>query len=293
MRLATFNILHGRPVSAGQPVWPGVSARGLLADAVESLGVDVLVLQEVDRFQERSGRVDQAAAAAAGMGAGDWRYASALHGVPVPGRGWALDPEVPGLRVYGPGDAAARGGGSSHGLALLCRLPVRRWYARQLAPVSVRMPLRVAGRPGLAWAQDRPRAALAAVVEGEYGLFTVVAVHLSFVPGWNAVQLAGIRRWVSVLPGPHIVAGDFNMVGPLPRLVLAATTRMDHPTRRGTSGCSAWRDLGGEPTYPSHRPRVRFDRILTAGISSGAVRGMSSPSMPFSDHKPLVTELAW
>lgn len=226
------------------------------------------------------------------MGAGDWRYASALHGVPVPGRGWALDPEAAGLRVYGPGEDSARAGRSSHGLALLSRLPIRGWYARQLAPVSVRMPLRVAGRPGLSWARDRPRAALAAVVEGKYGLFTVVAVHLSFVPGWNAVQLAGIRRWVSGLPGPHIVAGDLNMVGPLPRLVLAGTARMDRLSRCGRDGYSAWRDLGGEPTYPSHRPRVRFDRILTGGIPRDAVRGTSTPSMPFSDHRPLVTELA-
>ncbi|MGH1553387.1 hypothetical protein ACRAWF_19805 [Streptomyces sp. L7] len=58
-------------------------------------------LQEVDRFQERSGRVDQAAVAAVALGALDWRYATALHSRFVPGRGWVNDPAEPAPRIHG------------------------------------------------------------------------------------------------------------------------------------------------------------------------------------------------
>jgi endonuclease/exonuclease/phosphatase family metal-dependent hydrolase len=70
MRLATFNVLHGQPIRNGRPlpVPAGTGARPL-AEAVASLDADVLALQEVDRYQERSGGVDQALVAAGEMGA--------------------------------------------------------------------------------------------------------------------------------------------------------------------------------------------------------------------------------
>jgi endonuclease/exonuclease/phosphatase family metal-dependent hydrolase len=277
---------------APQPLTAG-AAEELLAGAVASVGADILALQEVDRLQERSGRADQAAVAARGMDAKDWRYASALHGRVVLGRGWALDPAESGLRVYGPGDTATREGIPSHGIALLTRLPVRAWHARRLPPAPVRLPLRVAGRPRLTCVPDQARAALAAVVEGRHGPFTVVAVHLSFVPGWNVGQLVAIRRWIADFPAPHVLLGDFNMVGAMPRTVLSGAGWMDHATRRGGRGSGGWRDLARTPTYPSHRPAVQFDHVLAAGVPRDAVRDIGTPPMPISDHRPLVVELAW
>lgn len=149
MRLATFNVLHGLPIRDGRPApFPGGAAAGEpLARAVASLDADVLALQELDRFQERSGRVDQAAAAAAASGARDWRYASAVHGRSVPGTGWVPDPAVPGMRVYGPKDADRGEGPPSHGIALVTRLPVREWRARRLSPSPVGMPCGCPGSP--------------------------------------------------------------------------------------------------------------------------------------------------
>ncbi|WP_218061716.1 endonuclease/exonuclease/phosphatase family protein [Planobispora rosea] len=140
MRFATFNVLHGRPTENGRPLPFPAAAAEPLAEAVASTDADVLALQEVDRFQERSGQADQAAIAARRVGARDWRYASALHGRSVPDRGWVLDLAQPGLRVYGPQEAAARSGGPSHGIALLSRVPVLAWRARRLpaAPCACR-----------------------------------------------------------------------------------------------------------------------------------------------------------
>ena len=68
MRVASFNILNGRSLSDGE-----VDA-GRLRDAVKLLDADVLGLQEVDRDQPRSHRLDLTAEVAAAMG-GEGRFA--------------------------------------------------------------------------------------------------------------------------------------------------------------------------------------------------------------------------
>lgn len=296
MRFATFNVLHGRTLRDGRPVSVPPARAGIpLADAVTALGADVLALQEVDRLQERSGYVDQAHVAAVAAGAREWRYASAVHGRAVPGKGWVLDPSEPGLRVHGPQDASAQGDVPSHGIALLSRLPVREWRARRFAPAPLAMPLRVPGRPGLTVSRDQPRAALAAVVSAERGLLTVVAVHLSFVPGWNIRQLLAVRDWIADLPRPHVLLGDFNLIGPIPRLALGTAEfvaplagRAPRPT-----GPGGWRDLARVRTYPSHRPVVQFDHVLVSGTSRCTPVAASAPRLPVSDHRPVVVDLPW
>jgi endonuclease/exonuclease/phosphatase family metal-dependent hydrolase len=173
---------------------------------------------------------------------------------------------------------------------LVTRLPARAWYVRRLTAAPVGLPLRVAGRSGLTFVPDQPRAALAAVVEGERGPFTVAVVHLSFVPGWNVGQLEAVRRWLAGLPMPHVLLGDFNLAGPVPWLLLAGAAWGETARRGGHD--SNWRDLARTATYPAHRPRVQFDHVLAAGVPSEAVRGIGTPLMPVSDHRPLVVELA-
>jgi endonuclease/exonuclease/phosphatase family metal-dependent hydrolase len=289
----TFNVLHGQPMAGGRPAefGAGAAAGDVLGAAVAALDGDVVALQEVDQLQERSGRVDQARVAAEAAGAGEWRFGAAVHGRSVPGEGWVLDPAEPGLRVYGPGDD---GPGddvlAAHGVALLTRLPVRAWRARRLAPAPFGLPLRVAGRPGLVRVRDQPRAALAAVVEGGRGPFTVVAVHLSFVPGWNTRQLLALRRWTADLPRPQLLLGDFNLIGSLPRTVLNGA---EAAARRPGTPQARWHDLARTPTYPAHRPRVQFDHILATGLPRGTVRAADAPPAPLSDHRPLVADVDW
>lgn len=64
IRIATFNILHGRP-------WPGRHRfrSRLYRDAIAALDVDILGLQEVDRRVVRTCFVDQAELAADALGA--------------------------------------------------------------------------------------------------------------------------------------------------------------------------------------------------------------------------------
>ena len=76
MRLATFNILHGR-----NPADDRVDV-DRFASAVKSLDADVLALQEVDREQPRSHHTDLTAVAAEAMGAVAHRFVAAIAGTP-------------------------------------------------------------------------------------------------------------------------------------------------------------------------------------------------------------------
>lgn len=301
LRIATFNLLHGQPLAAdGTPLPYPAEPGEPLAEAITGLAPDVLALQEVDRHQERSGFADQTAVAAKAMDAADWRFAAALHGRPAPSTGWLLDPSAPaGLQVYGPDEVGSSPELPSYGTALLTRLPVSHWRARRFTPAPFGLPLRVAGRRGLTPVPDEPRAALAAVLHGERGEFTVVATHLSFVPGWNMAQLAAIRRWIADLPRPHLVLGDFNLVGAVPRTVLGGATalgrRPQQPRRRRSRAprprLQGWYDLAKTPTYPSHRPAVQFDHVLATGIPRTAIGTTLAPRTGISDHRPLLVEV--
>jgi endonuclease/exonuclease/phosphatase family metal-dependent hydrolase len=248
MRVATFNLLHG-----SSPV-DGVVDKDRLAAAVRSLDADVLGLQEVDRDQERSHRLDLAAVAAEAMDAVAWRFAPALAG--TPGGTWrpatASDPPP---------------GGPAYGVALASRLPVRSWQVVRLPVAPVRAPVVVGRRPRrvVMLLDDEPRIALAAVLETASGPLTVAVTHLSFVPGWNLRQLVSVRRALRALPGPRILLGDLNLPGRLP----AAVTR--------------WPDAFVGPTYPSTGPRVQLDHVL---VEPGrlAVVGGGVAALGISDH---------
>jgi endonuclease/exonuclease/phosphatase family metal-dependent hydrolase len=101
---------------------------------------------------------------------------------------------------------------------------------------------------------------------------TVASTHLSFVPGWNVVQLRRLCRALAPLPGPRFLLGDLNLPGPVPAAV------------------SGWRSLARIRTYPSPEPRVQLDHALASGHLP-AVRAVSAVRLAFSDHRALVVEL--
>jgi endonuclease/exonuclease/phosphatase family metal-dependent hydrolase len=254
VRVATFNLLSGRGVPDGL-----VRVDDLRA-AAQALDADVVGLQEVDRGQDRSGGIDQAACVAEALGAPWSRFVPAVDG--TPGGGWTASTADDGAEVEGP----------SYGVALVSRLPVLLWRVRRFGPAPVGLPLMVPGRRGLNVVPDEPRVALAAVVEGPAGPFTVVTAHLSFVPGWNVRQLRAVSRWATSFPGPRLLVGDLNLPGSLPRRV------------------TGWTQLARVPTYPSWRPRVQFDHVLaerhgSVGCDARALQ------LPVSDHRALVVDL--
>ena len=253
MRLASFNLLHGRSLSDGQ-----VEVERL-SDAVRELDVDVLGLQEVDRGQSRSSSRDLTREAAEVMGTEHWRFVPALVG--TPGGAWRAAV-----------DADHEGAEPSYGIGLVSKYPVQEWHVIRLAAAPVKSPVMLPGTKQVMWLQDEPRIGLAAVVQTPSGVITVATTHLSFVPVWNGVQLRKLCARLAQLPGPRILLGDLNMPPPFPRAL------------------SGWRSLAKVKTYPANDPKIQLDHVLASG-DVGPVRSVDTPELPLSDHRALVITL--
>jgi endonuclease/exonuclease/phosphatase family metal-dependent hydrolase len=256
VRIATFNILHGRFPSDDHVDVERFGA------AVRELDADLLGLQEVDRNQPRSQHTDLTAAAAEAMGAVEHRFVAALAG--TPGATWlaATGEEQP--------DAAA------YGVAFLSRYPVRGWQVVRLPPVPVPVPMRFHGRWQPEWVRDEPRVAVLAYVETPVGSLTVVTTHLSFLRRWNERQLRlllrAARGWAGGERSRLVLMGDLNMDAGR----AGAITRM--------------RALATGATFPVESPTEQIDHILTddpalASASDEVVR------LPVSDHRALVADV--
>jgi endonuclease/exonuclease/phosphatase family metal-dependent hydrolase len=267
MRLGTVNLLHGRSLTDGK-----VDVERLRR-AVGDLGLDVAGLQEVDRNQDRSHRLDLTAEVALGMATGpatapatapEHRFVPTLLG--TPGASW----RDAGHGRYDDDEAA-------YGIGLVSTFPVREWQVVRLSAAPIRSPIMIPGpRPRLMMLTDEPRALLVAVLDTPAGPLTVGTTHLSFVPGWNVRQLRWCIQALRRLPAPRILLGDLN----LPAAMVRPLTR--------------WRSLAAAPTYPADDPRIQFDHVLLdpqGGAALPAVTKIEAARLPVSDHRALVVQL--
>lgn len=252
MRIATFNILHGRTVE------DDLVDLDRLRTCVRDLDPDVLALQEVDLDQDRSGRADLTAVAAEAMGAVSHRFVAAISG--TPGATWiaATGEEQPGAAAYG--------------IALLSRFPAASWQVVRLPRIPTRFPMYLPGPNRVMVVDEEPRAAVIAQLETPLGPLSVANTHLSFVPGWNRRQLRRLARDLRGLPGPHVLMGDLNLpAGPAERW-------------------SRMRSLASAATFPADAPQRQLDHILTDHPGLRGL-GPAAPAAPLSDHRPLVVDI--
>lgn len=273
MRIASHNLLHGidiRRLPAGAST---VSAAAVdLAAAAEwiaAVDADVVALQEVDVFLDRSGGVDQVAWLAEHLGY-DGCFAPALMG--DPDREWHEAPTA--------GLPAGTGG---YGLGLLSRVGLNAVTRTRLpyGGPGTRLPAATPTRPGV---DNEPRITLSATV-GD-GL-RVTTTHLSYM-FWRAVPQLGraLEAAASGHDGPGMFLGDFNL--PMWGGWLALHAWGLHPwgwPRPATRG-HGWRYVPGKATYPSWKPRLQLDQVYVRHLD-GPVTVEVGAAGP-SDHLPLV-----
>jgi endonuclease/exonuclease/phosphatase family metal-dependent hydrolase len=202
---------------------------------------------------------DLTAVAAEAMGAVSHRFVAALAG--TPGATWAAatGEEQPGTATYG--------------VALLSRFPARNWQAVRLPRVPMRFPMYLPGPGKVMIVREEPRAAVVAQLDTPAGPLTVANTHLSFVPGWNRLQLRRLRRDLAALPGPHVLMGDLNMTPPAPERI------------------TGLRPLGRELTFPADSPGRQLDHILVDRDGPLRGSGTAAPLLPVSDHRPLIVDV--
>ena len=241
MRVATFNILHGRTVG------DGVDLDHLRA-SVQRLDADVLALQEVDFEQERSGRADLTAVAAELWGRTSIRRVRLGHA------GCHVDGGY-GCRTTGHGRLQDRAVIAIPGDQLAGVAPPR---------VPFRFPIYLPGSDRLMVVHEEPRVAAIARLDTSWGPITFANTHLSFVPGSNRRQL---RRQID-----HILTDDARLEVPL-RDPVHADLRSPAACRRHRQGVT------GRMHKTRNRPDRREVTVRAARVSGKArLRSRSSPS---------------
>jgi endonuclease/exonuclease/phosphatase family metal-dependent hydrolase len=191
------------------------------------------------------------------MGAPEHRFVASLTG--TPGLTWqaATGDEQPGTAAYG--------------IALLSRYPVLAWQVLRLPPLRAPVPIRHRGGR-LHVVRDEARVAVTAMVRSPLGDLMVAVTHLSYLPGWNVVQLRKVVRALASEQMPVILMGDLNLQ---PRLVARLTDM---------------RPLASQPTFPVHAPTRQLDHILGRGIAECG--GAAAVALPLSDHRALAVNVS-
>ena len=276
MKVATWNILHGMALPEG------AIHNERLAERAAQLDVDVLAIQEVDYFQERSHYVDQAALIADSMAAPFISRAFAITG--TPGAKWKKWEGASEDYLSGLGDVTSGGATSErecfYGNGIISRIPIVEEFRLELGRSKIGAPLAIPEKiPGssrpkikIIYIHDEPRVAHAVYLENG---ITLINTHLSFVPGMNVYQLRKIHSWAKSLPGEKVLVGDLNLPGKLPEKIMK------------------WQSTIAQFTYPSWGARVQFDHILLSRTSKQGwqIIDFLPPTHMVSDHLPLGIEL--
>jgi endonuclease/exonuclease/phosphatase family metal-dependent hydrolase len=188
MRVTSWNLLHGMAI----PPDPTVDAAAVLEAQILNLKSDVIGVQEVDYFLERSGNHNQVGNIATVMGAAQWAFAPSLFG--NPDEKWRK-PNKDDLMIVTNESAEGEAG---YGIGMVSLLPVKSWHRLDLkgAPIGVFMMFPVDGKLKRFYVRDHPRSALGVILENGW---LIINTHLSFVPFFNYRQLKQIKRWANKL----------------------------------------------------------------------------------------------
>ena len=303
VRLATYNLLHGMTVLGGvpQPARDDAGTRRRPAASSPATGRCATRSRSsapTSSACRRSTSTSRAAAAPTRCARSPRRWAPAhwhfarvgrparparpTGRTPTADHELAANPRLrwPPSQVAGAGldDTPSRstrpiGVGPLYGVGLVSRLPVSDWRTTRFAPAPWSLPLLIPAepRPRFMSVPDEPRAAIAAVVEGDARAVhrghraPVVRARLQRPPAARAAALA--RR---ASPGPSCCSATSTCPAGFPAMV------------------TGWQPLLKAATYPVMRPRVQLDHVLVDGLTPEPARGRAGhrPGAPAPGERP-------
>ena len=238
------------------------------AQAAADLGADVLAIQEVDHGLARSKNTFQTRDIAIAMGAKNWAFAPGIIGSPEGKWEKASNDIATNIESISAIDSG------SYGIGIVSKIPVIKWHRLNLGRSIIGMPLLIpdteTGKAKAIYIKDEPRLAIAAELENGW---TVINTHLSFVPGMNLYQLSKLKKWADSFGEKVLLLGDFNLPGGIPAIG------------------SNWQSLHLQNTYPSWKPKIQFDYILSKGVDLKDVIQVPTTTSGISDHLPLTIEV--
>jgi endonuclease/exonuclease/phosphatase family metal-dependent hydrolase len=284
MRITSWNLLHGQ----------GAKSFRAIADALDVGNSDFVIgVQEVDAFQDRSDQVFQVADLASELGAKNFAFVRCVIG--TPGFKWRkvrsdeailiTNSDSSGLNSFNLAGKRVLNNDNppSYGIGLITNIPVTKWEVLALGKSVIGLPLvfpsgdvNGSAKPKLRfiYVKDEPRYAVAAQLANG---FTVVNMHLSFVPFLNLFQLWRVKRWLVKMPGKHILLGDLNLPFDLPVKF------------------SKWKSLVSMASYPTWQPKIQFDYILSDNFAvDKSSKDLVKPiflKSDISDHLPVTIEI--
>ena len=277
MRITTWNLLHGQ----------GAENLRALANALDVGNSDFAIgVQEVDAYQDRSAQVFQVSDLASELSAIHFCFVRCVIG--TPGFNWRKVRSNEATLITNT-SSANDDNPPSYGIGLITNIPVKKWEVLALGKSVVGLPLlfpagdadsadaaNSSAKPKLRfiYVKDEPRYAVAAQLENG---FTVVNMHLSFVPFVNLFQLWRVKRWLAKMPGKHILLGDLNLPFDLPVKF------------------SKWKSLISMASYPAWQPKIQFDYILSDNFAvDKSSKDLIKPiflKSDISDHLPVTIEI--
>jgi endonuclease/exonuclease/phosphatase family metal-dependent hydrolase len=277
-------LLHGQ----------GAKSFRAIADALDVGNSDFVIgVQEVDAFQDRSDQVFQVADLASELGAKNFAFVRCVIG--TPGFKWRkvrsdeailiTNSDSSGLDSFNLAGKRVLNNDNppSYGIGLITNISVTKWEVLALGKSVIGLPLvfpsgdvNGSAKPKLRfiYVKDEPRYAVAAQLANG---FTVVNMHLSFVPFVNLFQLWRVKRWLAKMPGKHILLGDLNLPFDLPVKF------------------SKWKSLVSMASYPTWQPKIQFDYILSDNFAvDKSSKDLVKPiflKSDISDHLPVTIEI--
>lgn len=273
VRVATWNIRAA--IGPGEPFppawWRHVRRDRLdrIAQQIVDLDADVVALQEVALLTPNGELFDQPLELAR-LTDRHVRYA-AVHAFAL------VDPE----------DGRAIGA-ATWGNALLTRVPVDDGFAvglplggdhEAVEPEGSGLALAGVTFPDAPYGTREPRCAICGQVVGVWGDLAIVNAHLTYAgTEQRRAQADELTRVAAALPGPLVVAGDFNAPIEAPGLRSLASAFDD-----------AFSMVGIEPGDPRRAScgRLPIDHLLTRGLRAIECRVVTEAG-DASDHLPVV-----